>query len=227
MRVPPALEIVARLDKPAFGMNNSDEFPTTTQMILRRPGCACTGANYTPRPLCGGSSLPPRSNAGRTAPLLRSPVRSGALQIENRIVQMLTRVGLLFQLRGGHVGPAQEKVLILREFWFVVEAHDSTTPVVKSGEARDFTFQTQTLLGPIIASWWLRPTQTEPLRDSDAPAVLGGYHSFAVEEPSVRLLFVTHLMLEHIFYEFDSDWRINKIIRLYAVQGQEVPDVGK
>ncbi|KAJ7153584.1 hypothetical protein C8R43DRAFT_1126862 [Mycena crocata] len=34
-------------------------------------------------------------------------------------------------------------------------------------------------------------------------------------------------MLEHVFYEFDSEWRINKCIRLYAVQGQEIPDVGK
>jgi hypothetical protein len=30
-------------------------------------------------------------------------------------------------------------------------------------------------------------------------------------------------MLEHVFYEFDDEWKINKVVRLYAIVGQEVP----
>ncbi|KAF7362290.1 hypothetical protein MVEN_00575600 [Mycena venus] len=30
-------------------------------------------------------------------------------------------------------------------------------------------------------------------------------------------------MTEHVFYELDSEWRINKVVRLYAIEGNEVP----
>ncbi|KAJ6497583.1 hypothetical protein C8R45DRAFT_1211444 [Mycena sanguinolenta] len=30
-------------------------------------------------------------------------------------------------------------------------------------------------------------------------------------------------MTEHVFYELDSDWRIFKVVRLYALEGNEVP----
>jgi hypothetical protein len=30
-------------------------------------------------------------------------------------------------------------------------------------------------------------------------------------------------MTEHVFYELDGEWRIHKVVRLYSIEGNEVP----
>ncbi|KAF7341211.1 hypothetical protein MVEN_01856500 [Mycena venus] len=179
-RVPPALEISARHDWPAFGMTggNSDG---SKRESWRQTHAGDMFVATVPRRLL-------EHDDPEDAPLVvfaRAFWESWPLMIEQRIVHMLARFGVLFQTRGGHVGAEGERSFVetarILGGLFVVEVHEAP-------------------LGPLITSWWLRPSKTE----SGRVGILGGYHSFAVEdvpqvgnepEPTVRLCFVSHLVL--------------------------------
>ncbi|KAJ6622271.1 hypothetical protein B0H10DRAFT_2014098 [Mycena sp. CBHHK59/15] len=103
----------------------------------------------------------------------------------------LARAGILFQTRGAELGVDDERTFAstarILGGLFVVEANDSL-PVKRTEES----------FSPIVTSWWLRPLPESP---TPRPiGVLGGYHSFAVQDiPSqpdtVQLCFVSHLIL--------------------------------
>ncbi|KAJ7615340.1 hypothetical protein FB45DRAFT_935441, partial [Roridomyces roridus] len=115
------------------------------------------------------------------------------LRIERYILSAVARAGFIFDLRKGGAdidleGERRfvEKAKILGG-GFIVEEHDAMTSAPTSKGL---------LHGPLIASWWLRPSSSDNVRVS----LMGGYHSFAVEEPSpdtetVCLLFTSHLIL--------------------------------
>ncbi|KAJ7737087.1 hypothetical protein B0H16DRAFT_1891737, partial [Mycena metata] len=190
LRVPPTLEISARQDKPAFGMSSmNDTSLAANEAWLHTPGGNMWTATV-PRRL-----LTSRAEDARNGPLIafaRAFWSSWPLQIERRLVSVFARIGILFQIRGA-ANPAVsleeertfvEKAQILGGL-FIVEAHDRG---VSKGTH-----------GPLVTSWWLCP-----VKDNGQVGLLGGYHSFAVqevplshanEEPSVRLCFVSHLIL--------------------------------
>ncbi|KAJ7023845.1 hypothetical protein C8F04DRAFT_1133444 [Mycena alexandri] len=189
LRVPPSLEISARRDKPAFGMSGVNDTPLAAKETwLHTPGGDMWTATV-PRRL-----LTSRSEDARDGPLIafaRAFWSSWPLKIERRIVTALARMGILFQTRSGasHVSVEEERKFVEKAQilggLFIVEANDRG---VSKGTH-----------GPLVTSWWLRPVE-----DNGHVGLLGGYHSFAVEdiplsdadeEPSVRLCFVSHLVL--------------------------------
>ncbi|KAJ7165432.1 hypothetical protein C8R43DRAFT_1232534 [Mycena crocata] len=214
LRVPPALEISARRDKPAFGMSIQNDSGSTMKSAndtgepWMRTHAGDLYAATIPKRLLFNSAPEKYGSDGPLIAFARAFWGSWPLRLESHIVRTLARIGVLFQLRGGHVGPREQNLFAntarILGGLFVVEAHDSATPIARSGDTfAAESSQKERFLGPIIASWWLRPTETKPLVNRDAAGVLGGYHSFAVEdlqptdgeEPSVRLLFVSHLTL--------------------------------
>ncbi|KAJ7438004.1 hypothetical protein B0H11DRAFT_2105969 [Mycena galericulata] len=225
LRVPPALEISARRDKPAFGMSTLDynAAPSTTgsrsvhdpeieNEHWMRTDAGDMWAATVPR--CLLSSTPEDLRDGPLVAFSRAFWGTWPLRVERRIVHALARLGVLFQLRGGQMDAGAESLgeekfaetsRILGGL-FVVEAHDRDTPPKANANGASGS-----LHGPLVTSWWLRPT---PKTTSQRVGILGGYHSFAVEdlhhppesdtvlkelresgEPYVRLFFVSHLIL--------------------------------
>ncbi|KAK7038433.1 hypothetical protein R3P38DRAFT_3475407 [Favolaschia claudopus] len=188
--VPPAYEIAARKDRPAFGRNgfNSQDTTEKEQWILPHAGHML--AATVPQQLLQG-----KQETAEDTPVIvfaRAFWDTWPLRIERRIVHVLDRIGLLFQLRGGLVGAVEEHNFVetarILGGLFVVEAHDRPS-------------------GPLIASWWLRSSQPKPISvqppsDRGAARILGGYHSFIVQDiqspadgkPSFRLCFVCDLV---------------------------------
>ncbi|KAJ7114954.1 hypothetical protein C8R44DRAFT_881006 [Mycena epipterygia] len=183
LRIPPSLEISARRDKPAFGMTGSG-----AGEAWMRTHAGDMWVATIPRRLLTSTST---SDDQPLITFARAFWSSWPLQIERRIVGTLARLGILFGIRGTDVGAEGESRFVERAKilggLFVVEAHD-TTP----------NSRTQ---GPLVTSWWLRPVEGPTVR----AGLLGGYHSFAVEdnpskpkseeEPTARLCFVSHLIM--------------------------------
>ncbi|KAJ7633638.1 hypothetical protein DFH06DRAFT_1437642 [Mycena polygramma] len=191
LRVPPALEISARSDTPAFGMtghNDPSLNPNTngTGEPWLRTNAGDMWAVTVPRRLVSST------NDGALVEFARAFWSSWPLRIERRIVVTLARAGILFHTRTGeNVGDEGKrqftKTAPILDGLFIVEAHDATTKTAAG-----------VLNGPIVASWWLRPQEGSDTNKQ--VGLLGGYHSFAVEDPnpeseSVRLCFVSHLIL--------------------------------
>ncbi|KAF8187574.1 hypothetical protein K438DRAFT_1936473 [Mycena galopus ATCC 62051] len=182
LRVPPALEISLRHDWPAFGMTggNSD---SRKMESWRQTHAGDMFVATVPRRLL-------EHNISEDTPLVvfaHAFWGSWPLMVERRIVHILARFGVLFQIRGGDVGAEGERSFLetarILGGLFVVEAHEAP-------------------LGPLVTSWWLRPSEGFP--KPGRVGILGGYHSFVVEdmpqignepEPTVRLCFVSHLVL--------------------------------
>ncbi|KAJ6579228.1 hypothetical protein DFH09DRAFT_339215 [Mycena vulgaris] len=203
LRVPPAFEISARRDKPAFGMSGLNGGSTSgvkSETWMSTHAGDMWTATVQRRLL---SSDPDDAADGPLIVFARAFWSSWPLQIERRIVQGLARMGVLFQLRGGNVGPEEEHKFVntarILGGLFVVEGQGPSVG--------------QSSRGPLVTSWWLRPIE---LSDSEAhkPGVLGGYHSFAIEDntstsssptsgeeipandgPTVRLCFISHVIL--------------------------------
>ncbi|KAJ6450578.1 hypothetical protein C8R47DRAFT_1204677 [Mycena vitilis] len=191
LRVPPALEISARTDNPAFGIAGHDD-PSLNQgpgKSWLRPHAGDMWAVTVPRRLVSSTT------DGALAEFAGAFWASWPLQIERRVLTTLAHAGIsLFNTRtGGNVADEGKRQFTttapMLDGLFIVEAHDATTKTAGG-----------LLNGPIIASWWLRPQE---ISDTDKPVgLLGGYHSFAVDEPnseseSVRLCFVSHLVLSN------------------------------
>ncbi|KAJ7685879.1 hypothetical protein B0H17DRAFT_1073100 [Mycena rosella] len=176
LRVPPAMEISARRDTPAFGMSSSTKelwmhthagdmwTATVPRRLLSQPTCAADAED------------PPE------IVFARAFWSSWPLKIERRIVHALAGMGTLFEMRGGAVDPEGENRFVdtarILGGLFVVEAQK-----------------------PLVTSWWLRPQSDSST--THKPGLLGGYHTFAVKdapssptgEPSVQICFVSHLIL--------------------------------
>ncbi|KAJ6468491.1 hypothetical protein C8R47DRAFT_1325766 [Mycena vitilis] len=191
LRVAPALEISARDDTPAFGMagHNDPSFSHITSGTGEpwlQTHAGDMWAVTVPRRLVSSTK------DGVLVEFARAFWASWPLRIERQIVTTLAGAGILFHMRtGGNVGDEGkrqfEKSAPILDGLFVVEAHD---PIAQTAAG--------VLQGPIVASWWLRPQEAS--NGSKEVALLGGYHSFAVEDPnpeseSVRLCFVSHLIL--------------------------------
>ncbi|KAJ7321869.1 hypothetical protein DFH08DRAFT_888805 [Mycena albidolilacea] len=182
LRVPPALEISPRHDWPAFGMTGGNSDGRKMES-WRHTHAGDMFVATVPRRLL-------EYDIPEDTPLVvfaRAFWGSWPLMIEKRIVHMLARFGVLFQTRGGHVGAEGEHSFVetarILGGLFVVETHEAP-------------------LGPLVTSWWLRPSEGFP--KPGRVGILGGYHSFVVEdrpqignepEPTVRLCFVSHLVL--------------------------------
>lgn len=106
LRVPPSLEISARCDRPAFGMSNLNNNPTGSKAAGEPWMHTHAGDMWT-------ATVPRRfvSDASDSPLILfaRAFWSSWPLRIERRILHALERLGLLFQTRGGHVGPDGER----------------------------------------------------------------------------------------------------------------------
>ncbi|KAJ6579225.1 hypothetical protein DFH09DRAFT_1276103 [Mycena vulgaris] len=196
LRVPLYFEISARRDRPAFGMSGANDGGKS------RPGepwmNTHAGDLWTatiPRRL-----LSPPSEE-EDAPLIvfaRAFLTSWPLRLERHILNAFDSLGILYQTRGGTVGAEGERRLIntarVMGGFGVIEAQGSSDP--QSGDA------------PLVVSWWLRPLAVS---DTRKPGLLGGYHSFAIEddrsplnsnskspvgrqEPTVRVSFISHLI---------------------------------
>ncbi|KAF8178361.1 hypothetical protein K438DRAFT_1769552 [Mycena galopus ATCC 62051] len=182
LRVPPALEISLRHDWPTFGMTggNSD---SRKMESWRQTHAGDMFVATVPRRLL-------EHNISEDTPLVVFACAfwgSWPLMVERHIVHILARFVVLFQIRGGDVGAEAERSFLetarILGGLFVVEAHEAP-------------------LGPLVTSWWLRPSEGSP--KSGRVGMLSGYHSFIVEdmpqignqpEPTVRLCFVSHLVL--------------------------------
>ncbi|KAJ6592584.1 hypothetical protein B0H19DRAFT_1055290 [Mycena capillaripes] len=204
LRVPPALEIFARNDRPAFGMSGLNDPHTGNPSggiknesdkggePWMRTHAGDMWAVTVPRRLVT-PSISLSSESEHDGPLIifaRTFWDSWPLRVERHIVVPLANLGIIFGVRAGSVGHQSEGGFVegstVMGGGFIVEAHDPTA-----------TTSTETLHGPLVISWWLRPVE-----DSGRIGLLGGYHSFAVEdtdpvasEDSVRLCFVSHLVL--------------------------------
>ncbi|KAJ7745803.1 hypothetical protein DFH07DRAFT_963160 [Mycena maculata] len=200
LRVPPSLEISARRDRPAFGMSGLNDASTTSgpgEPWMRTHAGDMWAVTVPQRIL---SSTAEDASDGPLVVFARAFWSSWPLRIERRIVHPLANAGIIFHTRKGDVGRDGERQFIntarILGGLFVVEAHDN-----------QINGTSGVMHGPLVTSWWLRPVEPK----SDKIDLLGGYHSFAVQdvpsssmlsrntgandEPSVRLCFVSHLIL--------------------------------
>ncbi|KAF8214383.1 hypothetical protein K438DRAFT_1750435 [Mycena galopus ATCC 62051] len=249
LRVPPALEISLRHDWPAFGMTggNSD---SRKMESWRQTHAGDMFVATVPRRLL-------EHNISEDTPLVvfaRAFWGSWPLMVERRIVHILARFGVLFQLRGGDAGAEGERSFLetarileslrksrmsrmrlfgvaqsrvrkpkLRDRGDNVTHQDPRKTFLNPGNFAQcpkavcglcgfcassllgglFVVEAhEAPLGPLVTSWWLRPSEGFP--KPGRVGMLGGYHSFVVEdmpqignepEPTVRLCFVSHLIL--------------------------------
>ncbi|KAJ7476690.1 hypothetical protein FB451DRAFT_1243773 [Mycena latifolia] len=177
LRVPPSMEISARADSPAFGMSG------TGKEAWMRTHAGDMWTATIPRRLLQVSAKSSAEVEDEVFVFARAFWGSWPLQLERRIVHTLARMGVIFQMRGGEVGREAEHRFVntarILGGLFVVEAQSPPA---------------------LVTTWWLKP----PTAETHKVGVLGGYHSFAVEddgsssgegEPTVRLCFVSHLIL--------------------------------
>ncbi|KAJ7088831.1 hypothetical protein B0H15DRAFT_840904 [Mycena belliarum] len=178
-RIPPPMEVSARRDTPAFGILGSGK------EAWKIPHAGDMWTATVPRRL-----LAPKS-PGTDSELLafaRAFWSTWPLQIERRVMHLLALLWPfeMFQThRGGEVGRNGEHNFV------------DTAPILDGL----FVVEAQT---PLIVSWWFKSKPRKSFSDRTGVGMLGGYHSFAVEdsgsadgdeEPNARLCFVSHLVL--------------------------------